>query len=202
MMLSGQLPLTRIPAESPDGDPQAYRAALRHLVLYADAEETVGNYREQPTNTRARRVRTQVGLSARPFLIAPNTVLLPRLSVSSSGYSGSRTAYRYDQVDVAVNHYLSNLTALGVQFLASNTGGDSPFNFDVLDTSREMDVRLQLGNRRLVVAGRVRYDLAHSGVIDYQIAVAPALRGFTPVFSYNFRVRSLGLGLEVKGITF
>ncbi len=42
----------------------------------------------------------------------------------------------------------------------------------------------------------------NSNVIDYQIAVAPALRGFIPVFSYNFRTRSLGLGIEVKGITF
>ena len=41
-----------------------------------------------------------------------------------------------------------------------------------------------------------------NGVIDYQIAVAPALRGFIPVFSYNFRTRSLGLGVEIKGITF
>jgi len=63
-------------------------------------------------------------------------------------------------------------------------------------------LRLQMGNRHLVVAGRVRYDLSRSGVIDYQLALSPALRGLLPVFSYNFRTRSLGLGVEVKGITF
>ena len=72
----------------------------------------------------------------------------------------------------------------------------------LLDTTRELDVRLQLGNRRLVTAGRIRYDLSRSGVIDYQVVIAPALRGFSPVFSYSFRTRSLGLGIEVKGITF
>ena len=204
--LSGQIPLTKPPLSLASHDPKAFRAALRHLVFYADAQETVGNYREElttdPYTIRARRVRSQVGFSAFPLLIAPDTVLQPRISISTSGYSGSKKAYRYDQVDVAVNHYFSDLTALGVQFLASSTSGDSPFNFDVLDTSRELDLRLQVGNRHLVAAGRLRYDLSDNGVIDYQLAIAPSQRGFIPVFSYNFRTRSLGLGLEVKGITF
>ena len=204
--LSGQIPLTKPPLSLASHDPQAFRAALRHLVFYADAQETFGDYREQlttsPDTIRARRVRSQIGFSTFPLLIAPNTVLQPRISISTSGYSGSKKAYRYDQVDVAVNHYFSDLTAFGVQFLASSTSGDSPFNFDVLDTSRELDLRLQLGNRHLVTAGRLRYDLSDNGVIDYQLAIAPSLRGLIPVFSYNFRTRSLGLGLEVKGITF
>ncbi len=200
--LNGQIPLTRVVTPPVMGDPQAFRESLRHLAFYADAQETVGAYREQPTNVFARRLRTQVGLSARPLLIAPNTVLLPRLSVATSSYSGSKAAYHYDQASVAVNHYFSSLTAVGVQFLASKTGGDSPFNFDVLDTSRELDVRLQIGGSRLVTAGRVRYDLSRRGVIDYQVALSPLLSGLAPVFSYNFRTRSLGLGLEIRGITF
>ena len=94
------------------------------------------------------------------------------------------------------------MTAVGVQFLASSTSGDSPFNFDVLDTSRELDLRFQTGNSRLVAASRIRYDLVIGGVIDYQVALGPSLRGFIPVFSYNFRTRSIGLGLQVKGLTF
>ena len=200
--LRGQVLLTRLPAPPLYGDPQAFRAALRHLVFYADAQETVGEYREQPTNINARRVRLQFGFSAHPLLVAPNTVFQPRVSVSTSGYSGSKRAYRYNQLALAANHYFSDLTAVGVQFLASTTSGDSPFNFDVLDTSRELDVRLQTGSRQLITAGQVRYDLSRHSVIDYQIAVAPALGGFTPVFSYNFRTRTLGLGAEIKGITF
>lgn len=206
LTLTGQLPLTPIPAPPAYGDPRAFRSALRHIVLYANAQETYGNYREQlsdaPYSIRERRVRTQVGLSARPLLVGQNTVLLPRISISTSSYSGSKTAYRYDQLSVAVNHYFSAVSAVGIQYLASTTGGSSPFNFDVLDTSRELDLRVQSGNHRLVAAGRVRYDLSHSGVIDYQLALAPTLHGFSPVFSYNFRTRSVGIGIEVKGITF
>ena len=204
--LLGQLPLTAIPEAPVSGDPSEFRRGLRHLVVYGDVQQSYGSYREQlssaPYTIRERRVRTQFGLSTRPLLVAPNTVILPRFSVSTSSYSGSKTAYRYDQVSVALNHYFSDLNAVSVQYLASTTGGDSPFNFDVLDTTRELDVRLQLGNRRLVTAGRIRYDLSRSGVIDYQVVIAPALRGFSPVFSYSFRTRSLGLGIEVKGITF
>ena len=155
-----------------------------------------------PYHIYARRINSQAGLATRPLLIAPNTVLLPSISITTNSYSGDKTAYRYDQINVAVNHYFSPLTAVGVQFLASSTSGDSPFNFDVLDTSRELDLRFQTGTARLVAAGRIRYDLARGGVIDYQVALGPALRGLIPVFSYNFRTRSLGLGVQVKGFTF
>ena len=203
--LSGNLPLSAVPTAPIAGDPQSFRSALRHTVLYAQAQQTIGEYEEQSLSSghiRARRTFTQAGLSARPLLIGPNTVLLPSLSITSSSYSGSKSAYRYDQINVAVNHYFSDLTAVGVQFLASRTSGRSPFNFDVLDTDRELDLRFQTGTAHLVVAGRIRYDLVKGGVIDYQAAVGPALRGFTPILSYNFRTRSLGLGIEVKGLTF
>ncbi len=200
--LRGDVPLTRLPAPPTYGDPEAFRAALRHLVLYAEAQETFGEYHEQPTAVNASRTRAQLGFSAYPLLVAPNTVFLPRVLISSSSYSGSKKAYRYDQLDVAVNHYFSDLTAVGVQFLASNTGGDSPFNFDVLDTTREIDLRLQIGRGQLITAGRVRYDLSRHGVIDYQVAVAPALNGFIPVFSYDFRTRTIGIAAEIKGVTF
>lgn len=204
--LRGQIPLSRPPSPPAYGDAQSFRAALRHLVFYADAQETIGDYREQlssdPYSIRARRTQTRIGFSAFPLLVAANTVVQPGLSFSTSSYSGTKSEYHYSQFAVAVNHYFSDVTAVGVQFLGSATGGDSPFNFDVLDTDREADVRLQLGGRHLVAAGRVRYDLTRSNVIDYQVALAPALSGFTPVFSYNFRTRSLGLGVEIKGLTF
>ena len=200
--LRGDIPLTRLPAPPAYGDPEAFRAALRHLIFYAEAQETYGEYHEQPTGVNASRTRAQLGFSAYPLLVAPNTVFLPRVLISTSSYSGSKKAYRYDQLDVAVNHYFSDLTAVGVQFLASNTGGDSPFDFDVLDTTREIDLRLQTGRGQVITAGRIRYDLSRHGVIDYQIAVAPTLNGFIPVFSYNFRTRTIGIGAEIKGITF
>ena len=206
LTLHGQIPLTPLPDRPAAGDPAAFRAALRRVVLYLDAQETIGSYREQlstaPYTIRARRAQTQAAISTFPLLIAPNTVLQPRFSVSSSGYSGSKSAYRYSQLSIDVNHYFSDLAAVGVQFKGSTASGDSPFNFDVLDSTRELDIRLQMGNRHLVVAGRVRYDLSRSGVIDYQLALSPALRGLLPVFTYNFRTRSLGLGVEVKGVTF
>ena len=204
--LSGNLPLSPVPSTPAAGDPQSFRASLRHIVLYAQAQETVGEYREQlsaaPYSTTARRIQSQAGLTTRPILVAPNTVLVPSVIITSSSYSGSRSAYRYDQINVAVNHYYSDLTAVGVQFLASSVSGSSPFNFDVLDTDRELDLRFQTGTSRLVVAGRIRYDLSKGGVIDYQAALGPALRGFIPILSYNFRTRSIGLGIEVKGLTF
>lgn len=204
--LSGDIPLTPVPKAPASGDPQAFRAALKHIVLYAQARETIGYYREQlsgaPYHIYARRISHQAGLATRPLLIGPNTVLLPSISITTNSYSGNKTAYRFGQINIAVNHYFSPLTAVGVQFLGSSTSGDSPFNFDVLDTSRELDVLFQTGTARLVAASRIRYDLSTGRVIDYQVALGPALRGFIPVFFYNFRTRSLGLGIQVKGLTF
>ena len=207
--LSGSLPLTRAYARPAPGDSDAERHFLRHLVLYAGVDAGVGRFHEQPTEIDATRVRTTFRLSTRPWLVAPNTVFLPGYAVTSNRYSaigankasGSKS-YAYSQYSMALNHYFSPYSAVGVQYIVSQPGGDSPFNFDVLDTTREVDGRLQAGDRKLAVAASVRYDALHPHVIDYTLAVAPGLRGFTPVFSYRFFSRAFGIGFEIPGLTF
>ena len=161
-----------------------------------------GYYREEPTAIAGSRSQFQVALSTRPLLIAPNTVILPRLSYVTNRYAGRTLSYSYSQVSLALNHYFSDRRAVGVQYLASAVHGDSPFNFDVLDTDSELDGRFQTGDHRLALAGLVRYDLLRHDIIDYKITVAPSQRGFIPVFSYSFQSRSFGVGFDVEGLTF
>lgn len=200
--LTARFPLSPVPAPPPPGDPKAFRRDLRRVRVYAEAQASAGQFREEPTHLHQSRGRVAASVSARPLLVAPNTVIQPRVSVTAHRYPGRAETYRYTQAAVALNHYFSDLSAVGLQFSAADTHGDSPFNFDVLDTSREMDARLQIGDRHLVLAGQLRYDLTRSRVLDYKLAVAPGLRGFTPVFSYNFRTRSIGVGIEIEGLTF
>ena len=169
----------------------------------------MGRFHEHPTGIDATRLRETFSLSARPLLIAPNTFLLPGYAVTTNHYSGlGRTAppaarsYSYSQYSLRLNHYFSDFSAAGVQYIASQPGGDSPFNFDVLDTTRELDGRIQVGDRKLAVAGSIRYDALHPHVIDYTLAIAPGLRGFTPVFSYSFFSRAFAIDLAIPGLTF
>ena len=207
--LSGSLPVTRVYLLPAPGDPDAFRHYLRHVALYAGLDAGVGRFHEQPDDINATRTRYTFHLSARPLLIAPNTVFQPGFALTTNHYGGigshhasGSSAYSYSQYSLALNHYFSPYSAVGAQYVVSQPGGDSPFNFDVLDTSRELDGRIQVGDRKLALAASVRYDALHPHVIDYTLAVAPGLRGFTPVFSYRFFSRTFGIAFEIPGLSF
>ncbi|MDQ2800137.1 MAG: hypothetical protein M3Y13_10895, partial [Armatimonadota bacterium] len=182
--LYGRLPLTHVPLQPTATDAAAFREYLSRPVVYLDAQAMTGYYREEPTSIAGGRSQFQLGLSTRPLLVAPNTVILPRLSYVANRYPGRTLSYSYTQVSLALDHYFSDRRAIGLQYLTSAVHGDSPFNFDVLDTASELDGRFQIGDHRLALAGLVRYDLLRHDVIDYKITVAPSQRGFIPVFSY------------------
>jgi hypothetical protein len=200
--LNGVLPLLPVPTRPVAGDPVAFRDYLRRFVPFAYASTGYGYYEEQPNHLHAARQQDVVGLSTKPLLIGPNTLFLPRIQYTANYYSGQRESYRYLQGSVEINRYFTSYSAVSVQYQAASTTGDSPFNFDVLDTSQELKIRVQMGNRRLAVASQVRFDLTTGGVYDYKIAIAPGLNGITPVFSYNFRNRSVGLGIDIPGLAF
>lgn len=205
--LSATLPLSAAPPPLTGTDPEAFRRQLRQVRLVAFAQAGLGEYREERrdgsgANVQASRQRDVLGLTTRPFLIGSNTVLLPQVQLTSNFYSGQQRAYKFAQLSLAASHYFSQNNAVGVQYLQSGESGDSPFDFDHLDTTRELDIRAQTGSARRSVAALVRYDLARGGVIDYKLAVAVGLEGIVPVLSYNFRNRSIGLGVEIPGVTF
>ena len=205
--LSGSLPLVHQSAPTPYGDPDAFRRALRQIVPIVTAQVGVGFYREErpgDTVSRVRSTRQQavLGLSLAPLLVAPNTLLLPRVQTTHNFYDKSPRAYSYTQASVAVERDFSPYSSVGVQLLTADTHGDSPFDFDVLDTSRELDGRLQLGSRRLTLAGEVRYDLRRGGVIEYRLSAAPGLNGIRPILSYNSRTGAFGINAELPGPSF
>lgn len=195
--ISGTIALTPLAPAAPYGDANAFRQGLRRPVVYLSGQITDGDYREEPTNIEANRRQYTLGLSLRPLLIAPNTVIQPSLGYTSNTYSGQKSYYSYTRASVAVNHYFTDYSAVSVQYQNSITHGDTPFDFDALDTSRELGVRVQVGNRHLAVAGQARFDLARGGIIDYKLTVAPALHGFTPLITYSFQERALGFSIYV-----
>ncbi len=222
--LSGSIPLTPVYGLPAPDDPATFRAYLRHLVVYAGASVDVGQFYEQsgderagnmgspdgtsasganiPTSVDAGRLRSSVSLYTRPLLLAPNTVFSPSYTVTTNHYTGTSRTYSYSQYSLAVSHFFSDYSALGVRYTGSQVGGASRFNFDVLNASRELDGRLQLGDRHLTLAGGINYDLQRRHIIDYTIAVAPGLRGFTPVFSFQFFSRTFGLNFAIPGLNF
>ncbi|BDI33209.1 hypothetical protein CCAX7_52600 [Capsulimonas corticalis] len=202
LRLNGALPLTRVHAAPALGDPVAFRQFLRRPVVYLTSDFITGRYYEQPTGIRGQRDRIQVGLSTRPWLIAKNTLVLPSIENTYNHYDKSKSLYQYTQTNLAVAHYFTDRSALSVEYRTSKVTGDSPFNFDVLDTSREVITRGQIGNHNIALSTLVRYDLVNHDVLDYRVTVAPTMHGFIPTFTYNFRERSLNINFEVEGISF
>lgn len=205
--LNATLPLGAAPPPLTGTDPRAFRRHLQHVQFVAFAQAGVGEFREERRGdnegaVQASRRRGVLGLTTQPLLVAPNTVILPQIELTSNFYSGQNHAYKFAQLTLAASHYFSERNAIGIRYLQSGESGDSPFDFDHLDTTRELDVRAQTGSARRAVAALVRYDLKRGGVIDYKLAIAAGLEGITPVLSYNFRNRSIGLGVEIPGVTF
>ncbi len=205
--LNATVPLSPAPQPLTGTDPEAFRRQLRQVRFVAFAQAGMGEFREQSRggnshNVQASRQRDILGLTTEPVLVGANTVILPQIELTSNFYSGRRRAYRFAQLSIAASHSFSQQNAIGLRYLQSGESGDSPFDFDHLDTTRELDIRAQTGSARRTIAALVRYDLARGGVIDYKLAVAAGLEGITPVLSYNFRNRSVGLGVEIPGVTF
>lgn len=221
--LSGITPLTRAYSLPPPGNPTTFRHFLRHFVVdgfvgadlghfYEQAPRiTIGSNSVQLPDTDAYRARYSVGLFTQPWLIAHNTVLSPSINYITNRYSGTRASYNlaqpsrsysFSQVSVGVDHFFSDFSALGVRYTQSQVHGATPFFFDALPSSREVDGRLQIGNHRLALAASVSYDLVASRTINYTFAIAPGLHGITPVISYQYFTRSIGINFEVPGLSF
>jgi hypothetical protein len=199
------VPITPPAPKSVDSDHASFRSSLRRFVLLAHGDVYGGNYLEQQPHFNQithGRLEGIFKVDTQPYLIARNTVVVPAFVLTGNSYSGSRVTYSYVQSSFAVNHYFTDRTALGLQYTAATTTGSSPFNFDTLDTTREFDTRLQLGNHKFAVEGLVRYDIVRESIIGYKVAIAPSLPGVIPVLEFDSTSRSLGVNLDIEGITF
>ena len=202
LSVGAYLPLSDAQLPSGGQDGRSFRSALRDPRFVVTAVASAGEIREDPGNVHDSRERVQTELTTEPLLIARNLVIVPSITAASSFYSGSRKNYSLLQGSIALRQYFNDRTAIEVQYLRSKTSGESPFNFDTLDTTREIDYRVQVGTHRLSIGGALRYDLSQHSYIDYKISAATELNGLEPVIQYSFRTRRLGVGFEVPGITF
>ncbi|MGO8672939.1 MAG: hypothetical protein ACLQVD_16455, partial [Capsulimonadaceae bacterium] len=200
--LSGAVPLGRVRAAPNDGDPRHYRQYLRQIVLYAGASADAGKYVELPADIRHDREQYAAWLNTAPILIGQNTVIAPGVLTNVNRYDNFKSdGYHYNQATLSLMHYFTNRSAFGVDYMWSQVSGNSPFNFDVLDSSQEIDTRLQIGNRHIAVGGLVRYDAVLDRVIDYKITLAPGVGGLIPILTYDYQNKNTSLGLAIEGVT-
>jgi len=200
--LIGTIPLTRPRPIPKTGTSEGLRNYLRHPTFYAGASYSFGQFYEQPTNIRHSRSQYDLYGWATPIYLGADTVMAPRVQYTKDYYGGQHGDYQYTQASVLVQHYFTDRNAFGLQYLLSSVTGSSPFNFDVLDTAKELDARGQIGNHHIVLSGLARYDIDRSRVFDYRVTLAPDFGGLVPTATYDFRARSLSMGLEIDGVSF
>lgn len=183
------------------GDPNDVRRALRQVALRLSMTPVFGYYDEYPDDEHHGRDAIAMSLAARPVLIATNTLLIPRLGLQTNTYSGGYS-YHYFQYDLAVERFFTDRNALGLEYIKSKVGGASPFLFDQLDTSNELDLRGQIGDRRHVVNVLVRYDLNGHDLFDWDLTYGRVLHCLVPTVNYDNRSHNIGFGLNIQGLTF
>jgi len=184
-----------------DEDPVDVRHALRQLALRFSFVPEWGEYEEFPTRVEHSRTALTGNIEARPLLIASNTLFLPRIGVESNSYSGGRS-YNYIQLDLGVQHYVTDRTAFGMNYIKSQVSGHSPFLWDTLDTSQELDLRGQVGDSHHIVNVVLRYDLNRGQLYSWNVTYGRVLHCLVPTINYDARSHNIGFGLNIQGLTF
>lgn len=183
------------------GNPQDVRHALRQIALRLSLSPQFGYYEEYPDDVHRSRDALAMSLAARPLLVAPDTLIIPRLGLQSNIYSG-RYSYHYLQYDLAVERFFTDRDAVGLEYIKSEVGGESPFIFDRLDTSNELDLRGQIGNNHHILNILLRYDLNGHDLFDWDLTYGHVLHCLVPTINYDNRSHNIGFGLNVEGFTF
>lgn len=183
------------------GDAEDVRQALRQIALRLSLNPQFGYYHEYPDGVHHSRQAINASLDARPLLIGPNTLFYPRLGVQSNSYSGG-FSYHYYQIDMGIEHFVTDRNAFGLEYIKSKVSGASPFIFDTLDTSNELDLRGQVGNSHHIVNVLLRYDLNRHDIYSWDLTYGHVLHCLVPTISYDARSHNIGVGLNVQGFTF
>lgn len=197
----GYVPIAGRQALPQTGNPQDVRHALRQVALRLSLNPQFGYYEEHPDGAHHARDAISMSLAARPLLIGPNTLLIPRLGLQTNTYSGGY-AYHYFQYDFAVERFVTDRNAVGLEYIKSEVGGASPFVFDRLDTSNELDLRGQIGNNHHIINVLLRYDLNGHDLFDWDLTYGHVLHCLVPTINYDNRSHNIGFGLSIQGLTF
>lgn len=184
-----------------DQDPTDVRRALRQSAVRLYITPEFGYYHEYPTGVHHSRQAISANIEARPLLIGPNTFFYPRIGVQDNTYSDG-FSYHYFQFDLGLQRYINDRTAFGVEYIKSQVRGHSPFLWDTLDTSQELDIRGQVGTNKHIVSVLLRYDLNRGDLFTWDLTYGKVLRCLVPTINYDGRSHNIGFGLNVQGLTF
>ncbi len=185
-----------------DRDPVDVRRALRELYVFANANLSQGYYQEQPTGAKSGRIAGSLNFDTRPILIAPNTLFRPRVSFFEAHYSAGSSAFHYVQGDLGVDRVFSDRNLIGAEYIQTALSGHDPFVFDSVDTVSELDLRAQTGNSHQILGARVKTDLIHRHVFDYLFVAGFPQRCYIPTVTYERPSGSIGVGIEIPGVSF
>jgi len=183
-------------------DSAAVRSILSKPEFTIYCAATDGYYREKPTNVDSARSQYSAWLDSRPFLVANNLLCDTTFGYIDNRYSVTKTILSYPMAAVSLQRDFNDLSDLGMTLTIANTRGASPFSFDSLWATRELDLRGQWGNN-LIVAGAVfQYNLQPYGLYTAKYSIGPNLHGVMPHITYDTRSRTTGFIMDVVGLTY
>ncbi|HEY3332403.1 MAG TPA: hypothetical protein VGK19_20405 [Capsulimonadaceae bacterium] len=202
-VLKASVPVGAVRPEFPIGvNPEAARHILRRPEYIFSVEASDGYYRETPTKANGNRQALQARIESRPFLVAPDVLVRPALTINSNRYGHEHNEYKYTRASIAVQKVYTDLTGIGFEYSAADTSGSSPFVFDTLDTSQELDLRAQYGDKKVILGAVLQYDLARHNVYTAIVSVGANMHFLVPRVTYDTRSRNIGIGLDVAGLSY
>jgi hypothetical protein len=204
LILSGTLPLT---ATAIGDDNAEARAALRQPRLALTGQAVAGSLSElrlfdSDQTIHQNRLGVVGGLTTLPLLIGSHVLFQAQSNLHIYHYEDG-DSYHYLETSVNSDYVFGERSALGASYIVRSQKGETPFDFDQVDTQDEAQVRGETSigtHHRYTVAAVGRYDVSQRRFFDYELALAIRGHNIEPRISYRHLNKQIGFGISLPGI--
>ncbi|MHB0912015.1 MAG: hypothetical protein ACYC2Y_01040 [Armatimonadota bacterium] len=162
------------------------------------AEASIGRFAEEPTDVSENRLDARVTAWLTPIPIGKRTCISPGVVFSTSRYGDSS----YDVLGFRVTlarQFAENLYG-ELSFAERRTSGETPFDFDRVELSRELSGRVQFPVGDFLIGVGGRYDLRGGEFFDAEYSLGKTFHCLQPEISWRKREKELSFNLKLVGM--
>jgi lipopolysaccharide export system protein LptA len=163
----------------------------------AITEVGLGEFAEYPTGISSARADARfLGWLSPIKIIDPFTTISPGIMARHSVYAGGKE-YSVLGYRLSVGRHLGHDTAIEMTYAARSPSGSTPFQFDQIDLSHELDanVYFPVGAFNVILGGR--YNLQNDSFFDSSLTISRTYHCLTPKIIWRNRFSEFSVGLGI-----
>ena len=173
-------------------DPLAEDTRPGRVVFLGEAG--AGRFTEEPDFIRATRYDARAMAWLDPLEVGRNSFVSPGIYGRISSY-GNGDEYADLAFRLAVGRKLSETAFVSATYITHSTHGNTPFNFDHIEMTDELDLGagFPIGEFRMEIG--VRYNLQQQTVFDTDLSLSRVFHCMEPSITWKKRFREFAIGV-------